>query len=555
MKNKLFSITYLQVLLLSLLLSIFFAQCGCGKQPASNPSDPNPTSTNQTAPSSKQTPPPPITPVTDPMIERAQKAGANFLVKKLTEIKNNTPNLDINEKSPEVDNGTVLHVLAKSLDDEEILQVLLDHGAKIDQQDKDNETALHIAARCGRQQLTRILLEKGANICLKNSSNESPFDLAIRRNHPEIATLIVKKLPKDDPYINDPDPNQNNNTLLHKAISTENSELIEALLEKGAKVDSRDGEGKTPFDLTIGLGKAALFKIFLEKGNVADINQKYPDLQEATLLHIAVMEDNSDLLKLLLEKGAQVNVKDKEDKTPIDLAAEKGKTALLKVFLEKGNVADINQKYTGRNDDATLLHIAVMEDNSDLLKLLLEKEAKVDSMNKGNKTPIDLAIDQENTALLKLFVEKGKLVDINKKFGPYQESLLHIAVSKDDPNLVEALLEKDADVNSMNSSNETPISIAIDQGKIKSREVFIKKGKLAIDKKLDNYHGNTLLHIAVMADDLEFVQYLLQAGVNPELENDSDQTPLELVKLKPDEPNATAIKQALTDAINKKLNP
>ena len=123
---------------------------------------------------------------------------------------------------------------------------------------------------------------------------------------------------------------------------------------------------------------------------------------------------NNDIVsaKLLVAKGANVNAKDKEsrtpiflwveDRTPLNLACYYGNIDLAEFLIEKG--ADVNTK---DNMGRTLLSWACYYENINLAKFLIEKGADVNATNKAGSTPLIFACRENNTELAKLLIKQG----------------------------------------------------------------------------------------------------------------------------------------------------
>jgi ankyrin repeat protein len=95
------------------------------------------------------------------------------------------------------------------------------------------------------------------------------------------------------------------------------------------------------------------------------------------LLHIATKSGHFDIVKCLIEKGAEINAKDKEEKTTLHWASKEGHLEIVQCLIEKG--ADVNAKDTLNQ---TALHFASGEGHLELVQCLLENGAL--SMQKLN---------------------------------------------------------------------------------------------------------------------------------------------------------------------------
>ncbi|MBR5160643.1 MAG: ankyrin repeat domain-containing protein, partial [Thermoguttaceae bacterium] len=110
-----------------------------------------------------------------------------------------------------------------------------------------------------------------------------------------------------------------------------------------------------------GLGNLNRVKLLVEKG--ADVNEKND--YGSTVLHYAAVSGKLKLVQYLVKKGADVNAKDNENMTAFDLAAARNKMDIVQWFIENG--ADINSEGLSVN---TILLLAVGRGNVELVKLL-----------------------------------------------------------------------------------------------------------------------------------------------------------------------------------------
>jgi ankyrin repeat protein len=182
---------------------------------------------------------------------------------------------------------TPLH-LAQSI---EIAQLLLESGAKIDSQNSNGETPLYLATQRGDAKLSEFLLSAGANPNAKTKSGATPV-LAALTNDKMVANRSIETI---------------ENTMV----------IVRALLRKGANVNAQDNFGNfTMYEAEIYLPVEDL-QYLIDHG--ADIDSIDPD-DGYTVLHSAVADERVDVVKVLLDHGANQNVHDNEGETPVDIA-------------------------------------------------------------------------------------------------------------------------------------------------------------------------------------------------------------------------------------------
>ena len=126
--------------------------------------------------------------------------------------------------------------------------------------------------------------------------------------------------------------------MLGDAVRSQDSGCI-CCSERGANINAKDKDGKTVLMLAIRCGETDIAKLLIEKGvNINAKDNKYGD----TALMIASLRGDTDIVKLLLDKGADVNMKATKEncKSPIFMAVELANLEMINTLLNAG--ADLN---------------------------------------------------------------------------------------------------------------------------------------------------------------------------------------------------------------------
>jgi ankyrin repeat protein len=157
---------------------------------------------------------------------------------------------------------------------------------------------------------------------------------------------------------------------LFAAIEKNDIQKVRYLIPIGADVNAKDPYASmTPLMMAAYDGYTEIAKLLIEKG--AEVNAKGGIDIDMTPLIYAASQDRVDTLKLLIDNGANVNVKTKYGWTPLFFAASRGKVDIAKLLIDKG--ADVNAKLpTGE----TVLSEAEQKGFGDMVKLLRQAGAK-----------------------------------------------------------------------------------------------------------------------------------------------------------------------------------
>lgn len=103
---------------------------------------------------------------------------------------------------------------------------------------------------------------------------------------------------------------------LHYAVSVNNKEMVNLLIDKGASINAQSNDGSTSLHVASVLGYKEIVELLINRG--ADVNAK--DNRDRTPLHLASQGGHIEIVKLLIGKGADIKLEDKDDWTPLDYA-------------------------------------------------------------------------------------------------------------------------------------------------------------------------------------------------------------------------------------------
>ena len=185
-----------------------------------------------------------------------------------------------------------------------------------------------------------------------------------------------------------------------------------------------------------------------------DLDHLNADLK--TYLMVAAQYDSLDIAKLLIEKGANVNVRSPSGKTALWWAARYDHLELAELLIEKG--ADVNPK--NMFDKVDLIG-AVQHGHLEMVKLLIKKGADINAKNFYGKTALMIAIQQGHLELAELLIEQG--ADVNAKDSSGMTALM-LAAQYAYLEMAELLIQKGADINAKNRQGEKALTLAIKHG-------------------------------------------------------------------------------------------
>jgi len=238
---------------------------------------------------------------------------------------------------------------------------------------------------------------------------------------------------------------------------------------------------------------------FVRSNNVTALDRlltQYPKATEAvepnyraTPLHVAAQQSSLAVVNLLIDKGADVNARDKVGRTPLHYALLAGRRDVAKRLLERGADWRITTP-----EGMTCLHFAAMSNQPDLVRLCFQKGLSVDAVSSLG-TP------------------------------------LHVAALANAERAAEELLRLGANVNACtDAGRETPLHVAAAAGAWKVARVLTKHGA---DVHARSALGWTPLHSACnSASGTRVVEVLLAGGADPNATDNTGRTPLFYLAIK-----------------------
>ncbi|AYP74283.1 ankyrin repeat protein [Fowlpox virus] len=189
-----------------------------------------------------------------------------------------------------------------------------------------------------------------------------PLEVAVAfRNEQAIKMLMM--------YGATPIPQICKKSSLHEAVLRDDYMMVKELLDKKTYVNNvLFCCGFTPLCFAVFLNMTDMVKLLLKHS--ADV--EIPNVELSTPLHLAVTRQNTKVIKLLLKKGAKIDLEDITGHTPLSLAVESGNTEICNILLK-------NRK-SGNNGSKSLLLLAALNGNKDIIRSLLDHGEDVNSV-------------------------------------------------------------------------------------------------------------------------------------------------------------------------------
>jgi ankyrin repeat protein len=326
----------------------------------------------------------------------------------------------------------------------------------------------------------------------------------------------------------------NLHTALMYAIFKKNLKIATYLCESGADKDIVDEINNTALMHAIYNCSEIAIYLITHGANIFNKNK----LNE-TAMHFASMLGDLFIVQLLFEHGLDINSSNTNKHSPIMLATGNKHNKLVKYFID--NDANINDVDSNQDN---LLHLAIHNNAYDILLLLLmNKNNKViNSRNNDNESPLMFALKNNKNEYAKLLLKYGADPNTCDNEGNIP---LNYVIQKNDFEMCKLLLKYKANPNVYFTWNgySSPLFLAIKDENLEIKELLFDNGandilfcyivydnfdyfQTCVNKNNINRlnsNGETLLYFAVSRNKIDFINYLLENGADPNICNKKEQ--------------------------------
>ncbi len=380
---------------------------------------------------------------------------------------------------------------------------------------------LHKAAKRGDITKIKQLISEGADVNKKPKLGKlAPLHLAVQNQHYDAVKVLVEagaNIELEGSSLQRP---------LHLAAQNGNWTITEYLMSKGARVNTVSGSSAPiykkvrcwiPLQWACEKAHVGVSRLLLSKGTRANIQ-------------VSPIGGNNSFTPLILVSIAKKTnkiMRDGEDiecaRTLLKFGAVKNKKCTMIISLPNGKVDDLEiYPFTDPKDIKYHLLMAMLTFNregnkyaQEIMKTVKKKPKKVNKKKHG-RSHLLRATDFGLTELVKFLINKG--ADVNS-VDKEKKTALHVASQLGHPEIVQLLLAKKANPNAIDTLRKTPLHNAT----ANCISLLVQAGaKINSQDK----NGWTPLHWAVYWADVDRVRELLKAGANPKIKNKRNVTPL-----------------------------
>lgn len=363
---------------------------------------------------------------------------------------------------------------------------------------------------------------------------------------------------------------QNGESSLHLAISENSQEIVEILVNHNITFGNVDfnlktSTGDSPLTLALSLKMHDIVPLLIKGGSNVNARNK----EGLTLLHQAILNRSSETAIFLIKNGAHIEESTPTGESPLILAISEECEEVVEVLCSKGA--------TMLSGETNPLYLALESRQENVANILVNYGIDLDCWTSDEngllQTLLHRSLDGDigNEYIAMFLIRKGCDIDSSKQLDPNRsdetvlldhESPLHMCCHHGFLQTAQILIKNGANLNSLNSENQTPLHVAIrnnheliirlllDQSTIdlKVRDkngntpfaltLLMRNHKIAerILEKMPNAaeqmdpRGRNFLHLAILNEDLETILFLIsiQVDVNSRIHDVNQHTPLML---------------------------
>lgn len=312
-------------------------------------------------------------------------------------------------------------------------QLLIDNNADINIADENNHTPLMHTTFQNLVEITKSLIAKGAQINVEDNNNFTALVYSLFNGHTEITKLLFEETANAKEALTRQD--DKGQTPLEYILNDVNVEMIRFLIAKKAskKSEVRERIANNP------ILREKLQNIFYE------------------ILRSDQIGNDLELIKLIINCGADSNKPDEFNNSPLHLAVSSNKIKIVKFLIAEGTNLDMRD-----NCGWTALHTAVHKDYLKIIELLIAKKPNIEAKTKGGERSLHLAAYNGSVEAIQILLSAGADIDAQDNDGC---TALHLVSHNGNIKIAELLIKSGADIYINNNTNYTPLDTALNMNR------------------------------------------------------------------------------------------
>lgn len=426
--------------------------------------------------------------------------------------------------------GSFALVEAVRLNNYDLVKYLISQKADTTKVYADGNTILLYALKEKvRDAIIAVLLQNGADVNARDTKNQTPLMLALMANNLDWVNLLL------DNFADISSKTPNGKTMLSFALENNvSTEILQALLAKGANVNMTDDDGTVVALKAMSLGRFDVVQLFLQNG--ADVNLKNQN-NENLLTYVLENQVDDELVKAIFARNTDfVGNLPKYDKPLWKILAQQKRTDLLTIALQNmggGTKADINGEipvmfaienqldrdiediiFSALNEKEINAHPEFIwkildNKNPDLWQKIVAKQPDLNIVNADGEYLLHYLIKNDFPLIYLLEIEKNPQLDLQVKDKDGKDAL-QMAVEKNNLELAQNLVEHGMDVTKPDSNGKQLIE-TLGMNRDEMTEFLWQNGA---QNAVSTVTVDDLLRASIVNFNLKLMQYLLDKDPN-----------------------------------------
>jgi len=424
------------------------------------------------------------------------------------------------------ENGyNVLHLATRQGKEKVVKMLLNEKMIDVNSQtnNKDGDTALHIAVKYHQKDVIIVLLKANADIDLENNKGFKPlkcnlFDAATYND----SSCLLDLLQHDDIDMEVKD--QDGNTPLLSAVKKGRLSNVILLIKNGANVNVVDNKNNGILANVCIYGHLDILKR-LHELKIVDINEP---LYNYTPLMFACKNNHINIVEFLINEGIDVNIATKQGLTASHSAAESGNLDILNILID--NSANVVVK---ANDSYSPLLLAVQNKRYEIINRLLEVSNEIDRVSFG------MTFFFSDLEMVQLFLKHKRynltngVINVLTQFCCnvlvfkylFEQKFLLINWKGNNQNLLHRVILGNQKSQFNEIENEyLNIYNLFEKGNLKDLESYEQTNPIHATDRFD--YGFSALHLAVITKNRQFLLHFIKRGFNVNVTDKKNETPL-----------------------------
>ena len=383
---------------------------------------------------------------------------------------------------------------AAMLGSEELVSLLLHQGLDVDILGSDGTTPLLWAVRGAHTDVAKCLLKQGANISATDVDSRTAMHLAAAEGHVTVVKLLLQfgaDVEAEDVQ---------GNTPLTEAVSRQYEDVVRVLVMAGAGLENQEELISNELICAADFGYATIVRMLLRAGANVNIRAKGCG---STPAHEAARDQNRDVLRILIEAGADTEARDSYSMTPLHYAAWHGENSTVQLLIKAGANINVQDNPFHRSPMSGAAH----NGHTDIVRILLEAGAEIEPIDAKGETALIYAAKSDYLDIVKLLLDKGADTEHKTRKG---RTILMYAAEHGKDEVVRLLLRYNANMEARDSNQQTSIMTAAGPGRRSTVQLLASQGA---NVHVRDRFGRTIIHMAAAWGKTEVIDDILKLGV------------------------------------------